>query len=137
VTGATGKPERDDTRQEARIQAFGALYAADVLKLEAVDIDRLSSRAVRLATGTWHHREAIDAAISSAATTWRIERMPAIDRTILRLGTYELWHTPQPKAVVISEAVGIAKRYSTAKSGAFVNGVLSTLADHESQVSDL
>jgi N utilization substance protein B len=54
--------------------------------------------------------------------------MPAVDRSILRLGTYELWFTSQPTGVVISEAVGMAKRYSTSKSGAFINGVLSTIA---------
>lgn len=110
------------------MQALSALYAADILRHDDVDTDGLSARAARLAEGTWLHREDLDVAISSAAEAWRIERMPAVDRTILRLGTYELRHTTQPKAVVISEAVAMAKRFSTAKSGAFVNGVLSAIS---------
>ena len=54
--------------------------------------------------------------------------MPAVDRNILRLGSFELLHTDVPTGVVISEAVELAKRYSTGKSGAFVNGVLSAIA---------
>lgn len=111
------------------MQAVGALYAADVLRLESVDTSQLSQRAAALATGTWEHRAELDEAIARAATGWRVERMPAVDRTILRMGTYELWYTDQPKAVVISQAVALAKTYSTARSGGFVNGVLSALAD--------
>lgn len=128
MTAAADHDAADDAQGEARIQALGALYAADVLKLEVIDVDRLSTRPAKLASGTWEHRDRIDAAISGAATAWRIERMPAVDRSILRLGTYELWFTSQPTAVVISQAVGMAKRYSTSKSGAFINGVLSTIS---------
>jgi N utilization substance protein B len=57
--------------------------------------------------------------------------MPVVDRAILRLGLYELRHEPEtPVAVVVSEAVRLAKTYSTEKSGAFVNGVLAALAEH-------
>ena len=115
-------------KEEARVQALGALYAADVLRQDVVDIDRLSARAARLAEGTWQHREALDARIGAASTGWRVERMPAVDRTILRLGAYELTQTETPAAVVISEAVQLAKQYSTARSGPFVNGVLATIA---------
>jgi len=121
------------SKQEARAQALGALYGADVLSLDEVDSSGLSRRASALATGTWTDREAIDEALGSASTRWRIERMPAVDRNILRLATYELTRTELPKAVVISEAVELAKQYSTSKSGAFVNGVLSAIADGESE----
>jgi N utilization substance protein B len=116
------------TRPDARAQALGALYAADVLGTEGVDVEHLGGRAAALATTTWDHREDIDAAIDAASTRWRIDRMPAIDRTILRLGVYELIYTDMPVGVVISEAVELAKTYSTAKSGSFVNGVLSAIA---------
>ena len=116
------------TKPEARAQALGALYAADVLGTDAVDVDHLGGRATTLATSTWLHRGDIDAAIEAASTRWRIDRMPAIDRTILRLGVYELIYTDMPVGVVISEAVELAKQYSTAKSGSFVNGVLSAIA---------
>jgi N utilization substance protein B len=128
VTANADHEAADDAQGEPRVQALGVLYAADVLKLEVIDVERMSARSARLASGTWEHRDRIDAAISGAATAWRIERMPAVDRSILRLGTYELWFTSQPTGVVISEAVGMAKRYSTSKSGAFINGVLSTIA---------
>jgi N utilization substance protein B len=128
VTANADHEAGDDPQGEPRVQALGVLYAADVLKLEVIDVERMSTRSAKLAAGTWEHRDRIDAAISGAATAWRIERMPAVDRSILRLGTYELWFTSQPTGVVISEAVGMAKRYSTSKSGAFINGVLSTIA---------
>ena len=116
-------------RQEARSQALGVLYAADVLDLPDVDATGVSKRARGLAVGTWEHREDIDAAIDAASTRWRIDRMPAVDRTVLRLATYELRYTDTPKGVVISEAVELAKQYSTARSGAFINGVLAAIAD--------
>ena len=115
------------TRQEPRAQALGALYAADALHMEDVDVDSLSARAAALASGTWMHREELDRAISDVSSSWRIERMPAVDRALLRLATYELLHTGTPKGVVISEAVALAKQYSTARSGAFINGVLSAI----------
>ena len=120
-------------RPEARVQALGALYAADVLSLPAIDENGLSGRARGLATGTWAHREEIDASIDAASDRWRVERMPAVDRSILRLATYELQHAQTPRGVVISEAVELAKSYSTARSGAFVNGVLSAIAGSESE----
>ena len=58
--------------------------------------------------------------------------MPPIDRTVLRIGLYELQHEPDiPAAVIVSEAVRLAKTYSTERSGSFVNGVLGHLADEE------
>lgn len=104
-----------------------------MLSLEEVDTSGLSTRASSLATGTWEHRDEIDTALGAASAHWRIERMPAVDRNILRLATYELTHTELSKAIVISEAVELAKQYSTSKSGAFVNGVLSAIADGESE----
>lgn len=116
------------SREEARAQALGALYAADVLKHDTVDIDGMSRRAAALAIGTWDHREEIDGLLTAASASWRIERMPTVDRNILRLGAYELRYVEVPHAVVLSEAVELAKQYSTAKSGSFVNGVLAAIA---------
>ena len=117
------------TKEEARARALGALYAADVLQSDEIDVSTLGARPARLASGTWKHRGELDAAIDAASARWRIDRMPAVDRNILRLGSYELLHTDVPTGVVISEAVELAKQYSTGKSGAFVNGVLSAIAD--------
>jgi N utilization substance protein B len=88
----------------------------------------LPARAQRYVDGVWHHREELDVRIGAAATGWRVERMPPVDRNILRLGLYELTYTDTPVGVAISEAVELAKTYSTARSGAFVNGVLAQLA---------
>ena len=113
---------------DAREQALGALYAADSRGLEEIDFTKISQRAASLAEGTWNNREAIDHAIADASTRWRIERMSVVDRNIIRLGIYELQYSDLSIGIVISEAVELAKKFSTAKSGAFVNGVLSAVA---------
>ncbi len=113
---------------ETREQALGALYAADSRGLEEIDITRMSQRSADLAEGTWSNREQIDEVITESSTKWRIERMPVVDRNILRLGVYELQNSDLSIAIVISEAVELAKRFSTAKSGSFINGVLSAVA---------
>jgi N utilization substance protein B len=113
---------------EAREEALGALYAADSRGLENIDFTKISGRAARLAEGTWDRREEIDLLIGAASTRWRMERMPIVDRNILRLGVYELVSTDLSIAIIISEAIELAKKFSTAKSGAFVNGLLSAVA---------
>ena len=93
------------------------------------DIPELPSRVLRLVRGVSAHREELDREIEEASEHWSVARMPIIDRTILRLGLYELKYQPEtPTAVIVSEAVRIAKTYSTGRSGSFVNGVLATLA---------
>jgi transcription antitermination protein NusB len=72
----------------------------------------------------------LDARITQASTNWRLERMARVDRNLLRLGAWELLNRSDvPRAVVLDEAVELAKRYGTEESGAFVNGVLDRLAD--------
>lgn len=79
--------------------------------------------------GIEEHLGELDGAIDGVSTRWRVERMPPIDRAILRLGLHELrFERGTPIAVVISEAVRLAQTYSTERSGAFVNGILSKLA---------
>lgn len=86
---------------------------------------------VALLLGVDSERARIDDLLSSAAVGWEIGRMPVVDRTILRLATWELLARPDvPVAVVLDEAVELAKQYSTEQSGGFVNGVLSTIAAH-------
>lgn len=114
---------------DVRVDALGALYAADVLRSEGIDGAALSRRAAALALGTWQHRDAIDALIERVSSGWRVDRMNAVDRNIIRLGTFELRYTELAKGIVITEAVEIAKRYSTSRSAAFVNGVLDAIAD--------
>jgi N utilization substance protein B len=121
-------------RHEAREHALALLYEAemkqsslpDVMAALAVSPDPYT---VTLVTGVADHAARIDDLISSAAVGWELDRMPVVDRTILRLATGELLAAPAvPVAVVIDEAVELAKQYSTEQSGKFVNGVLSTIA---------
>lgn len=121
------------TVDETRDQALGALYAADSRSMEEIDVTKVSSPAGVLADRVWSNREAIDAVISAASTRWRVERMPVVDRNVLRLGTYELLFTDLPIGVPISEAVELAKIYGAANSGSFVNGVLSAVAEQRDQ----
>ena len=84
--------------------------------------------AERLARGAAARADALDAEIAEAATNWRIERIAPVDRTILRLGAYELAEEDDtPAAVVLDEAVELAKRFGEADSAAFVNGVLDAI----------
>jgi N utilization substance protein B len=86
--------------------------------------------AVDLARGVETHCTEIDALLREYSEHWAVERMPAVDRAVLRLGCYELAHEPDvPTAVVISEAVDLAKQYSTKDSGRFVNGLLARIAE--------
>lgn len=81
-----------------------------------------------LVEGTTLHRSEIDELIRSQADNWRLERMPVVDRNILRLAVYEMLHRPDvPKLVVLDEAIELAKRYGSDQSGRFVNGLLDGL----------
>ena len=114
---------------EPREQVLQAVYAAEQAGDKDVALQGLSKKAQRLAFGVWERRDELDQALSAVSDRWRVERMPVVDRNVLRLALYELRHEPNtPTAVIISEAVELAKQYSTDKSGAFVNGVLGRLA---------
>lgn len=80
-----------------------------------------------LVLGVESHRTAIEDLITRYSRRWAISRMPVVDRNVLRLATYELLHEPTPEAVVIDEAIDLAKRLSTDDSGRFVNGVLESI----------
>jgi N utilization substance protein B len=78
------------------------------------------------------NRDEIDALVAQYAKGWALDRMPAVDRALLRLATYELLHHSEvPVAVVISEAVELASQFSTDDSSRFVNGVLSAIAKRD------
>ncbi len=89
----------------------------------------LEAFAERLYAGTLTHRTEIDGRLAAVAENWSVERMAAVDRNILRLGAYELLFTPEtPPKVVIDESIELAKRFGSAESPAFVNGILDKLA---------
>lgn len=122
------------SRHEARERALELLYESyarnssveDVLSGLVVAPDPFAEELVR---GADDRADEIDGLITRFAKGWTIDRMPVIDRVVLRLATFELLAEPEvPIGVVISEAVELAKRYSTDDSGRFVNGVLSAIA---------
>ena len=87
-----------------------------------------------LIDGVKEHQARIDAMISRVAENWRLDRMAAIDRNILRLGAYEMLFRPEvPAKVAINEALELAKRYSTAQSSRFVNGILDRVLQYQIQ----
>ena len=124
----------NDERTDAREQAVILLYEAEQRSASAIDL--MAERGVAsedlaraLLEGVEASREAIDASIETNARDWALDRMPALDRAILRLAIFELMSRPEvPVAVVIDEAVELAKRFSTDDSGRFVNGVLAAVA---------
>jgi N utilization substance protein B len=78
--------------------------------------------------GVATHQAAIDERVAGAAENWRVPRMAGVDRNILRLGAYELLYTPEtPPSVVLDQAIELARRFGSAESSAFVNGVLDRL----------
>jgi N utilization substance protein B len=90
--------------------------------------DEIFDFALELVTGVLSNQIEIDETISSMAQNWSIDRMPAVDRAILRLGIYEISYAGLEPAVAISEAVALANELSTDDSGAFVNGILAAVA---------
>ncbi|MGP0066567.1 MAG: transcription antitermination factor NusB [Isosphaeraceae bacterium] len=95
---------------------------------------KLSEFTEGLVAGVKEHQERIDALISEFAENWRLDRMAAIDRNILRLGAYEMMFCPEvPARVAINEALELAKRYSTAQSSRFVNGILDRVLQSQVQ----
>jgi N utilization substance protein B len=78
-----------------------------------------------LVRGVLKHRETLDGAVAASAQHWRVERMAVVDRNVLRLAVYEiLFHEETPPPVVIDEAIEVAKKYGSAESGSFINGIL-------------
>lgn len=122
-------------RHEARERAVGLMYEAESKRESALDVvaDLAVAPlpyAVSLIEGITANTEEIDRLINKHSDGWTVLRMPAIDRAVLRLATYELAHCADvPVAVVLDEAVELAKEYSTENSGRFVNGVLAALAE--------
>jgi len=112
---------------EPRDRALWALYEAERRDLEHADTSDLTGKAERIVAGVSEHLEEVDATIARLSTRWDPERMPVVDRTVLRIGVFELLHSDTPPNVVLSEAARLASAYSTQKSAPFVNGVLSAL----------
>ena len=121
-------------RREARERALSLLYEAQAKDLSPQQLlgelpVAPDPFAARLVSGVAAHQQAIDALITRYSVDWAIDRMPVVDRILLRMAADELLEQPStPTGVVISEAVELAKAYSTEESGRFVNGVLGSIA---------
>src|SRR5262245_12045360 len=86
--------------------------------------------AAQLVNGVAAHREELDRNIRAVAQNWEITRMAVIDRNVLRMAAFELFHCPDvPPKVAINEAIELGKRFSTQNSGAFINGILDKIKD--------
>ena len=122
------------SRREARERALSLLYEAEVKDLSPQAI--LDEQPVtpdpfviELVGGVGTRRDDIDGLIERYAIDWTLERMPSIDRNVLRIAVYELLaRADVPVGAIISEAVELAKRYSTDDSGRFINGLLANVA---------
>ena len=126
-------------RSRAREIALQLLYQEDLNADQAEDVRlsflhgrlqynrKLIEFAHSLITGVQQHRETIDRALELTARNWRLSRMAATDRNVLRLGAFEILFGDTPDRVAVNEAIELAKRYGTNNSAQFVNGVLDRL----------
>ncbi|SEO95362.1 transcription antitermination factor NusB [Trujillonella endophytica] len=128
-------------RSKARKRAVDVLYEADLRSSDPLAVlrDRIAEghppvaeHTVRLVEGVVAHSARVDELIDTHARGWSLDRLPDVDRAILRMATFELlWADDVPDAVVIDEAVELARSLSTDDSPAFVNGVLGAILDAE------
>jgi transcription antitermination protein NusB len=126
-------------RSKARKRALDILFEAEVRGEPVLELlaertaaadPPVSDYAAQLVRGVQAHSEQIDALLGAHAQGWTLDRMPGVDRNILRIGAYELlWCADVPDAVAISEAVALAGELSTDDSSSFVNGLLSRLLE--------
>jgi N utilization substance protein B len=136
---------RTAPRRRSREAALQVLYALDLARREGEPSaqeafesaaahfelpEGARAFAKELVLGVMEHRTALDRRIAEHASNWRVERMAAVDRNILRLAAFELQFLDTPAPVVIDEAVDLARRFGGERSPAFVNGVLDAVARH-------
>jgi N utilization substance protein B len=112
-----------DSRRQPLDDIFNAYYDA----LLSEEHPARDAFAAELVSGTVEHIDVIDERIAKHAEHWRMERMPAVDRNILRLAVYELMYGITPAAVTIDEALELARKFSNEESVQFVNGVLDAV----------
>ena len=132
-------------RHKARKRALDVLFQADLRGVDPLvvlaDAERLRSEegdsplnpyVVELVSGVASHQERIDELLTTYSLGWTLERMPGVDRSILRLGAFEVLWGDVPEAVALDEAVTLARELSTDDSPAFVNGLLARIAGQRS-----
>jgi N utilization substance protein B len=146
---------RRATRHRSREAALQVLFAIDLGRREGAPESEMSQAeeafervaahfelpegarafAKELVTGVCRSRQELDARLAAASEHWRIERMAAVDRNVLRIGAYEILHTDTPAAIAIDEAVELAQRFGGDRSPGFVNGILDSVARGDGEES--
>lgn len=135
-------------RRKARRRALDVLFSADITETpleQALVAAQLAAEAEPARASSWSyaeeilrgillHADELDQVITRTSASWPLDRMPAVDRALVRMGSWEILHNPEvPSAVVISEAVAMAGELSTEASGGFVHGVLASIAEHRGE----
>ena len=129
-------------RSKARKRAVDAIFAADLRKVSPEELleltreqvsdrqnqDEIFGYAREIVLGIIENHAEVDELLETYAEGWEIDRMPNVDRAILRVGIWEILYSDTPDAVVVNEAVELAKEYSTEESGGFINGLLARVA---------
>jgi transcription antitermination protein NusB len=118
---------------ESAIEAYYYTLHSEDEDFSRMPKDRFMEELVR---GTLARREVIDEAIGKASEHWRLDRMPSVDRNLLRLATYELLEGKLPYAVIIDEALELARRFSGNESVGFVNGVLDSIRANQGKTDE-
>ena len=130
-------------RSRAREIVLQILYQHDLNPDQPADVSQrfihsrlnydrsLVAFAESLISGVQQHLAVLDERLEATAQNWKLSRMPATDRNVLRLGTFEILFTDTPDRVAINEAIELAKRYGTPNSAQFVNGILDRLMNHK------
>ncbi|MBN1254518.1 MAG: transcription antitermination factor NusB [Deltaproteobacteria bacterium] len=131
------------TRRKAREIALQILYQLEVNPLDHQEALKLfwqtvspsgpvKEFAARIVEGVQQYREEIDAVIKRYAEHWRLDRMDRVDKSILRMGVYELQYCDDiPVKVALNEAIDLGKKFGTEESGAFINGILDRISKEE------
>jgi N utilization substance protein B len=132
-------------RHKARKRALDVLFQADLRQVDPLTVLAESDQrrvdegeapvnpyVAELVEGVVSHRDRIDELLSTYSLGWTLERMPGVDRAILRLGTYEILWGDVPEAVAMDEATSLARELSTDDSPSFVNGLLARIAGQRS-----
>jgi len=132
-------------RTKARKRALDVLFESELrgLPLDGTLAERraeneppVNDYTVTLVQGVAEHRERIDGLLASYSEGWTLDRMPSVDRNVLRIGVYEVLYVDDvPDAVAVSEALGLVRELSTDESPAFVNGVLGAIVRNKASIA--
>jgi N utilization substance protein B len=132
-------------RTKARKRALDVLFESELrgLALDGTLAERqeaneppVNDYTVTLVRGVAEHRERIDSLLTSYSEGWTLERMPGVDRNVLRIGVYEVLYVDDvPDAVAVSEAIGLVRDLSTDESPSFVNGILGTIVRNKASIA--